>query len=182
MTSSPARKRPSVSEDEPVNKSPSSKLSLTTEEIHSISKVLQDNITSGMSPRKKRVLALMKSNDVLSQSVHADIKIKKVVDRVRYLMQSRPTVDSFDLPVEDPGARTAQYVMSADPAPVPSSSGVPSSHSQSGRLELTNEDTIIIEKAIATFHKVPRKTELRSLFLSSDDFQRIWNENNFARI
>ena len=174
---SPTKKQiPNVSDadsdaDDESDKVPSSKMSLTTEELHSVQKVFRDDVIERISPRKKRVVFLMKTDLVLRKVVNSDVKVKKVIDRVRHLVNSQPTLN----PQESPLERTAKYVLSA-----PSTSGL---HSiQSGQVEWSEEETAAIEEALKGYDKVPRNTEIISLMSSTQELQAIYKENTFDRI
>lgn len=149
---------------------------LTPYELESVSKLFRADIREKISPRKKRVVSLMKTDAVLRKAVHSDPKIQQIIDRVRYLIESQPSLDPFEAPVEEePSARKAKYVLSRP------SMSIGESY-DSGRMEWTEEESKAIEKALKPFEKVPRNTEIVSLFQSTQKLQKIYRENNFDRI
>lgn len=85
-------------------------MSLTSDQLESVSRVFEDDVSSGISPRKKRVVALMKTDPTLRKVVNSTDKVKKVTDRVRHLLKSRPTVEPFELPEYSASERTAKHV------------------------------------------------------------------------
>lgn len=98
----------------------------------------------------------MKTDAVLRKATNSDLKIQKVIDRVQDLVESQPSLDPFKLPIEEPLARKAKYVLSQ-----PLMSDVQSY--DSGRVGWTEEETMAIEKALRPFEKVPQKTEIISV-------------------
>lgn len=121
------------------------------------------------------MVALVKTDNVLRKVVNSDVKVKKVLDRVRHLVNFQSTKDPFELPQESSLERTAKYVLSR-----PSTSDLQSI--ESGRVEWTEEETMIIEKALKGFHKVPRNNEIKSLFNTTKELGAIYKENTFDRI
>lgn len=58
------------------------------------------------------MVALVKTDNVLRKVVNSDVKVKKVLDRVRHLVNSQSTKDPFEQPQESSLERTAKYVLS----------------------------------------------------------------------
>ncbi|PFX24882.1 hypothetical protein AWC38_SpisGene10525 [Stylophora pistillata] len=58
---------------------------LTPEKTAAISVIFRDDLWERTSPWKKRVVSLIWSDETLSKIVHSGEKVKRVVDRVRYL-------------------------------------------------------------------------------------------------
>ena len=91
------------------SKSAVSSYSLTPTQIERIKNLFADDISQGIEPRKKRVVALMKTELSLRSIVHSQPHVKKVIDRVRYLYQHWETTDPYELPEESASVRTAAY-------------------------------------------------------------------------
>ena len=53
---------------------------------------------------------------------------------------------------------------------------------ESGRVDWTDEDTALIEKALLNCSKCPRNTEIRSIFIRTAELQAIFKANTFDRI
>lgn len=62
------------------------KMFLTLEELYFVEKVFYDDVRERIFFLKKRVVVLMKIDNVLRKVVNLDVKVKKVFDRVRYLV------------------------------------------------------------------------------------------------
>ena len=92
------------------SKSAVSSYSLTPTQIERIKNLFADDISQGIEPRKKRIVALMKTELSLRSIVHSQPHVKKVIDRVRYLYQHWETTDPYDLPEGSASVRTAAYV------------------------------------------------------------------------
>ena len=76
---------------------------------------------------------------MLRTLVNSQDHVKKVVDRVCYLFDSRSTVDPYELPQDSPAKRTEQVV-----AAIPER---PPSTIESGRVEWSREETEAIQEA-----------------------------------
>lgn len=137
--------------------------------------VFKDDVAGGILPRKMRVKALMRQDLVLRTSLNSQIKVKKILDRVRYLQDNKPYIDPFQLPEESPSERTANYVYAA-----PSTSGGFSK--ESGRVEWSEEESALIEKALSGFDKCPRNPAIQSVFHSTKELEAIYNAKTFERI
>ena len=83
---------------------------LSVAQQQQVDKIFAEDIRSGVEPRKKHVVALMKSDLVLQGLVNSQPHMKRVIDRVRYLFDTRSTVDPFDLPKEPVEKRTVNFV------------------------------------------------------------------------
>ena len=163
--------------DDSVTSAPSgssSKHSLTPAQHKQIDKVFADDLQGGIEPRRKRIVALMKSDSVLRPLSNSEVHVKKVVDRVRYLFDNREAVDPFQLPEECPAQRTAQFI-----AGIPEK---PPSTIESGRVEWSNEETAAIQEALMFWRKLPTKQEIRDMFRKSQVLRDIFKENTFERI
>ena len=79
----------------------SSQICLTSEQISKIDSVFAKDLSQEIEPRKKRVVALMKADNM---------HIKKILDRIGYLCRRRPSIDPKDLPEETASQRTVAYV------------------------------------------------------------------------
>ena len=151
----------------------SEKTSLSTAERKQVDKTFADDIRSGVEPRKKRVVALMKSNLVLRGLVHSEINVKRVIDRVRYLFDNRSIVNPYELPGEPAAKRTAAFV-----AEIPDR---PPSTIESGRVEWSSEETEAIQEALTFWTKLPSKNEIQAMF-QSNVLRDIFRNNTFDRI
>ena len=151
--------------------------SLTSEEKKAVHQCFSDDIKEGFPPGKERVISVMKADDVLRDVAGSADKVKKVLDRVRYIIKARPTVEPTTLEEEPASIRTAKYVQSHA---LSTSSKVPSC--DSGRVERSLEDSKALEAALSEYDKPPTNTELRSILCSSDTLQRILEENSFEGI
>lgn len=76
----------------------SSKTSLTSEQRRAIQEAFQNDLEENILPRKKRVVSVMKNHPVLRKIVNSTEMVKKVSDRVCYLLEKQPTMDPFKLP------------------------------------------------------------------------------------
>jgi len=83
-------------------------------------------------------------------------------------------VDAYELPVENPAARTAQFV-----AAIPDK---PPSTIKSGRVEWSNEETEAIREAMTFWKKQPNQEEIRQMFHKSQVLRDIFKANTFERI
>lgn len=153
--------------------------SLTSEELAAISVVFADEIEARKSPTKKRVAAQMRGDEVLAKVLNSEAKVKRVVDRVRYLVRSQQPARPTRVPEEDPSKRTATFVESVRKE---HSSDASVHSSASGRQAWTQEENEMIKTAFAHFDKVPRNTEIRSVFSSHISLEQILQTNPFARI
>ena len=157
-----------------VKSSTSSKISLTVSQRSQVDKVFAEDLQTGIEPRKKCVVALMKGNIVLRRLVNSQPHVKRVLDRVRYLFETRTTVDPYKLPQESPRERTATFVASIPERP-------PSSIA-SGRVEWSNEETEAIQEALTFWRKAPTQEEIRQMFSKSQVLRDIFRNNAFDRI
>lgn len=99
MPSTPTKTKASPTESNPVEPSPShSSHSLTPEEQATVSFVFEDDICELTTPRKKRVVSLMGKDEVLGEIMFLNEKVKRVLDRVWYLVQSQQPVGPTNLP------------------------------------------------------------------------------------
>ena len=119
----------------------------------------------------------MKNHLVLRKIVNSTEMVKKVLDRVRYLLEKQPTMDPFKLPEESPSKKTQKYILSALSVSMPMAASM-----ESGRVDWTDEDTALIEKALLNCSKCPRNTEIRSIFIRTPELQAIFKANTFDRI
>ena len=115
------------------------------------------DIKSGVELRKKRMVALRRSDLVLQGLVNSQPHVKRVIDRVRYLFDTRSTVDPYELPEEPAEKRTAKFVVN-----IPEK---PPSTIKSGRMEWTSEETESIREVLTFWRKVPNKQEIQSTLL-----------------
>jgi len=88
----------------------SPRASLTLEQMSQIDIVFAADLSQGIEPGKKRVVALMRSDKVLRCISNSELHIKKVLDWARYPYKTHPTIDPEDLPKETASQRTAAYV------------------------------------------------------------------------
>lgn len=88
----------------------SEKTFLSIAQQNEVDKIFADDIRSEIEPRKMRMVALMKSNLVLWGLINSQPYIKRVIDRVRYLFDTRCTVDPFEVPEETAEKRTATFL------------------------------------------------------------------------
>ena len=116
----------------------------------------------------------MKCNIVLLGLVNSQPHIKRVIDRVRYLFNSRAKADPFELPEESAEKRTASFVASIPERP-------PSSI-ESGRVEWTSEETEAIREALTFWQKVPNRQQIQEMFNESQVLRDIFRSNTFERI
>ena len=116
----------------------------------------------------------MKSDLVLRSLVNSQPHVKRVIDRVRYLFDTRSTVDLYELPEEPAEKRTAKFV-----ANIPEK---PPSTIESGRVEWTSEETESIREALTFWRKVPTKQEIQSMFQKSSVLRDIFRNNTFELI
>ncbi|PFX17367.1 hypothetical protein AWC38_SpisGene18303 [Stylophora pistillata] len=151
--------------------------SLTSEEKGAVERCFSEEIKKGFPPAKEKVIAAMKANDVLGDVADSEDKVKKVVDRVRYIIKAQPTVELATLEEEPASVRTEKYVQSHPPL---TSSAVPSG--DSGRVEWSLEDSQALEAPLSAYEKQPTNLELRAIMSSSDTLRRILEENSFQRI
>ena len=151
----------------------SEKTFLSTAERKQVDKTFADDIRSGVEPRKKRVVALMKSNLVLQGLVHSEIHVKRVIDQVHYLFDNRSIVDPYELPEKPAVKRTAAFV-----AEIPDR---PPSTIESGRVEWSSEETEAIQEALTFWTKLPSKNEIQAMF-QSNVLRDIFRNNTFDRI
>ena len=89
----------------------SSKHSLSAAQRKQIEKVFSSDIQSGIEPRRKRIVALMKSDPILQTLANSETNVRKVENRVRYIFDKRPTVDPFELPEESAANRTHNLLL-----------------------------------------------------------------------
>ena len=144
----------------------SEKTCLSVAQRQQVDKIFADDLRSGIQPRKKRVVALMKSDLVLRGLVNSEIHVKQVIDRVRYLFESRSTVDLYELPEEPVENRTAQCV-----ANIPEK---PPSTIESGRVEWSSEETESIQEALTFWTKAPNQQQIRDMFQNSSVLRDIF--------
>ncbi len=152
--------------------------SLTPSQIECIKKVFAEDLSHGIEPRKKRVVAQMKTEPTLKAIAYSEPHIKKVLNRVWHLYKNREMTDPYQLPEDSPSVRTASYVLSTSPGPPPR----PPSSIESGRVEWSDEETDLIRQALKGWKKVPRNTEIRELFSKSKNLQQILKGNTFERV
>ena len=95
----------SDNEEESPRSTPS-KTSLTSEQQRAIKEAFKDDLEENILPRKKRVVSVMKNHPVLRKIVNSTEMVKKVLDRVRYLLEKLPTMDPFKLPEQSPSEKT----------------------------------------------------------------------------
>ena len=152
----------------------SDKTCLSVAQRDQVDKIFADDIKSGIEPWKKRVVALMKCDIVLRSLVNSQPHVKRVIDRVRYLFDSRPQTDPFELPEESPEARTASFVTSIPERP-------PSSI-ESGRVEWSSDETEAIREALTFWQKLPSKQQIQQMFSKSQVLRDIFRNNDFERI
>ena len=152
----------------------SEKTTLTAKQRDHVDRVFADDIKSGIEPRKKRVVALMKSDIILRGLVNSQPHVKRVIDRVRYLYDSRAITDPFQLPEESPEKRTASFV-----ANIPER---PPSSIESGRVEWTSDETETIREALTFWKKAPNKQQIQEMFNKSTVLKDIFRNNTFERI
>ena len=150
--------------------------SLTSEELAAVSVVFADNIRERTSPLEKRAVALMKEDEVLAAIANSERKVKQVVDRVWYLVRSQQPAAPTSLREEDPFERTARFVKEN---PKGHSLAASVYSSASGRQQWTEEESSLIENAFAHFDRVPRNTEIRSVFPSDIRLELILRKNLF---
>jgi len=112
-------------------------------------KIFADDIKSGMEPRKKCVVALMKCDICLWGLVNSQPHVKQVIDRVRYLFGSGAKADPCQLPQKSAEKRTASFVAS-----IPE---IPLSSIESSRVEWTCDETEAIREALTFWQKVSNK-------------------------
>lgn len=86
-------------------------MSLTSAELEAVSRIFSNDISSAISPMKKRVVSLMLKDPTLGKVARSEIKI---TDRMRHLIKSRPTVSPYKLPEDSASERTRQYVVKLD--------------------------------------------------------------------
>lgn len=132
------------------------------------------DIRSGAEPRKKRVVALMRTNIVLPALTNSQPHVKRVLDRVRYLFDNRSIVDPYELPEEPAEKRTAKFV-----ADIPEK---PPSTIESGRVEWTAEETEAIQEVLTFWTKIPTNQEIQAMFKKSNVLREIFHRNTFERI
>ena len=150
------------------------KICLSVAQRQQVDKIFAEDIRRGVEPRKKRVVALMRSDLVLRGLVNSQPHVKRVLDRVRYLFDNRSSVDPFDLPEEPADKRTANFV-----AQIPDK---PPSTTESGRVEWSSEETECIQEALTFWTKLPSKQEIQSMFQKSSVLRDIYRNNSFERI
>ena len=119
----------------------------------------------------------MKDHPVLHKIVSSSEMVKKVLDRVRYLLEKQPTTDPFKLPEQSSSEKTQKYILSAFSASLPMAESM-----ESGRVDWTDEYTALIEKALLGYHKCPRVPEIRSLFTRTPELEAIFKANTFERL
>ena len=112
---------------------------------------------------------------MLKKIVHSGRKVKRVVDRVRYLVKRQQPDFPTDLPKEDPQQRTASFVLTQTSAPSVFSSS-------SARQPWTQEETALITVAVAHLDKVPTNSEIRRIFATSIRLEQILRDNPFDRV
>jgi len=149
-------------------------VSLTSEQLSQIDRVFAAELSQGIEPRKKTVVALMRSDKVLRCISNSQPHIKKVLDRARYLYKTQPTIDPEDLPEETASHRTAAYIHA-----VPDK---PPSTIESGRVEWAQEETEAIQEVLKNLSKCPTKGEIQTLFSSNTILKRILKENTDERV
>lgn len=120
----------------------------------------------------------MGSDDTLREIVHSESKVKRVMDGVRYLVKSQQPAGPTNIPEEDPETRTTNYVLSHQTG----GSTASFFSSASSRMSWSEEETKLIETALAHLDKVPTNNEIRSLFSSSIRLEAILKANSFERI
>ena len=148
--------------------------SLSVAQRAQIKKVFAADLQSGIQPRTKRVVALMKSDPLLRSLVNSKPHVKSVLDRVRYLFESQQTSDPYALPEESPAERTAAFVVS-----IPEK---PPSTIESGRVEWLSEETLAIREAIMFCKHCPGNEEIRALFGKTQVLRDIFKQNPFDRV
>ena len=139
-----------------------------------IDRVFAADLSGGTEPRKKTVVALMRSDKVLHCMSNSQLHIKKVLDRARYLHKTQPTIDPEDLPEETASQRTAAYIHTVPDKP-------PSSI-ESGRVKWAQEETDAIQEVLKNLSKCPNKGEIQKLFSSITILKRILKENTDERV
>lgn len=173
-TKKATRKRVSDSDQEQDNQS-TSKMSLSSQEQQQVAELFSTEIAQGVLTRKKYVVAKMKDEDpILKKVLVSPDKVKKVIDRVRYLKQKEPAGDPYQLPEDSPTKRRAEYVNA------PSTSGDESL--ESGRVDWSEEETQLIEEALYGYEKCPRNTNIRRIFHTSPQLEAILKQNPFEWI
>ena len=152
----------------------SDKTCLSVAQRKQVDIIFADDIRSGVEPRKKRVVALMRTNIVLRALTNSQPHVKRVLDRVRYLFDNRSIVDPYELPEEPAEKRTAKFV-----ADIPEK---PPSTIESGRVEWTAEETEAIQEALTFWTKIPTNQEIQAMFKKSNVLREIFHRNTFERI
>ena len=163
--------------DDSVTSAPSassSKHSLSAAQRTQIEKVFANDIQSGIEPRRKRIVALMKSDPLLQTLANSETHVRKVVDRVRYIFDKRATIDPFELPEESPAKRTEEFVAATLEKPP--------STIQSGRVEWSDEETEAIQEALRFWRKMPNQEQIREMFRKSQVLRDIFKANTFEQI
>ena len=155
--------------------SASSKRSLSAKHHAAIKEAFAEDIVNEVEPRKNHVVAVMKSDLVLRALVNSESLVKKVSDRVRYLVQRRPTMMPEELPEEPASTRIAAFVQTVPDKP-------PSSI-ESGRVEWSEDETMAIREVLTLcYDKCPTNDEIRALFKRSSELIAIFKSNTFGRI
>ena len=155
--------------------SASSKRSLSAKHHAAIKEAFAEDIENGVELRKNHVVAVMKSDLVLRALVNSESLVKKVSDRVRYLVQRRPTMLPEELPEETASTRTAAFVQTVPDKP-------PSSI-ESGRVEWSEDETMAIREVLTLCcDKCPTNDEIRVLFKRSSELIAIFKSTTFERI
>ena len=88
----------------------SEKTCLSAAQRNQVDKIFAEDIKSGVEPRKKRMVAMVKSDLVLRGLVNSKPHAKRVIDRVRYLFDTRSIVDPYEVPEEPAEKWNAAFV------------------------------------------------------------------------
>ena len=137
----------------------SEKTCLSAAQRNQVDKIFAEDIKRGVEPRKKRMVAMVKSHLVLRGLVNSKPHAKRVIDRVRYLFDTRSIVDPYEVPEEPAEKWNAAFVANI-PEKTPSIIA-------SGRVEWTSQETEAIQEALTFWTKLPTKHEIQAKFQKS---------------
>lgn len=172
------KEKPTMAKRTTEGRTAASRQPLTEKEKEAIHKVFHNEIKKCVKMEIGKIRNKMCTNKTLRNLVSYARRVKQVSNHLNYIIDSRPTINTQDDPVEKQKPDKWLEGISDDE----NTSTLQSSSFQSGHRQYwDNEDTASIEKRFASFNSCPSKYEIRSIFNATHELSAILAKEGFSR-
>lgn len=159
---------PTTSTSQQTQPSSSPSQGLTDREKDTIKEVFKDDIEAGVKVQMKMVRNKMCTRTILRKLIYSKAKVKKVVNMINYLIETRPRTKPEDLPAKKP--EVTDWLCDDS---VSLKSGP--------RQHWDDKDTQAIERIFTRFDSCPTKDVIRDMFNKDDELMDIKEKEGFTR-